>query len=41
MVIKCDQASEKGHVGTKYTISHNGTYLEFCIQNLLSVSCTM
>ena len=28
-------------VGTKYTISHNGTYLELCVQYLLSVSCKM
>ena len=28
-------------VGTKYTISQNGTYLEFCVQYFLSVSCKM
>ena len=28
-------------VGTKYTISQNGTYVEFCVQYLFSVSCTI
>ena len=28
-------------VGTKYTISQYGKYLEFCVQYLLSVSCKM
>ena len=28
-------------VGTKYTISQNDTYLEYCVQYLLSVSCMM
>ena len=28
-------------VGTKYTISQNGTYLEVCVQIVLSVSCKM
>ena len=38
---KCDRASERDQVGTTYTISQNGTYLEFYIQYFLSVSCTM
>ena len=31
--VKTDQ------VGTKYTISQNGKYFEFCVQYLLSVNC--
>ena len=33
--------AKRDQVGTKYTISQNGTYLEFCVQYLYSVSCTM
>ena len=33
--------AKRDHVGTKYTISQNGTYLEFCVQHLISVSCKM
>ena len=36
--IICDQTSEKGPSGHKI---HNGTYLELCVQYLLSVSCKM
>ena len=32
---------KRDQVGTKYTISQNGTYLEFCVQYSLSVSCEM
>ena len=32
---------KRDQVGTKYTISQNGRYLEFYIQYLLSVSCNM
>ena len=41
ITVICDWAQRKGsdQVGTKYTISQNGTYLEFCVQYLLSVSC--
>ena len=38
---KCDWASKRDQVGTKNTTSQNGTYLEFCVQCLLSVSCRM
>ena len=31
--VKIDQVS------TKYTISQNGKYLDFCVQYLLSVNC--
>ena len=34
----CDQASEKDQVGTQYTISQNGEYLEIRAQYVLSVS---
>ena len=37
----CDRASKRDQVGTKYTISQNDTYVEFCVQYLHSVSCTM
>ena len=37
----CDRASKRDQVGTKYTISQNGTYVEFCVQYLFSVSCTI
>ena len=30
--------AKRDQVGTKYTISHNGKYLEFCAHYLLSVS---
>ena len=30
--------AKKDQVGTKYTISQNGTYLEYCVQYLLSVN---
>ena len=33
--------AKRDQVGTKYTISQNGTYLELCVQYLLSVSCKM
>ena len=33
--------AKRDQVGTKYTISQNGTYLEFCVKCLHSVSCTM
>ena len=33
--------AKRDQVGTKYTISQNGTYLEFCVEYLLSVSCKM
>ena len=33
--------TKRDQVGTKYTISQNGTYLEFCVEYLLSVSCKM
>ena len=33
--------AKRDQVGTKYIISQNGTYLEFCVQYLLSVSCKM
>ena len=33
--------AKRDQVGTKYTISHNGTYLELCVEYLLSVSCKM
>ena len=32
--------AKRDQVGTKYTISLNGKYLEFCVQYLVSVSCT-
>ena len=31
--------AKRDQVGTKYTISQNGTYLEFCVQYLFSFSC--
>ena len=31
--------AKRDQVGTKYIISQNGTYLEFCVQYLFSVSC--
>ena len=33
--------AKRDQVGTKYTISQNGTYLEFYVQCLLSVGCKM
>ena len=33
--------AKRDQVGTKYTNSHNGKYIEFCVQYLLSVSCKM
>ena len=33
--------AKRDQVGTKYSISQNGTLLEFCVQYLLSVSCKM
>ena len=33
--------AKSDQVGTKYTISQNGIYLEFSVQYLLSVSCKM
>ena len=33
--------AKRDQVGTKYIISQNGTYLEFCVQYLFSVSCRM
>ena len=33
--------AKRDQVGTKYTMSQNGAYLEFCVQYLLSVSCKM
>ena len=33
--------AKRDQVGTKYTNSQNGTYLEFCVQYLLSVSYKM
>ena len=38
---KCDRPAKRDQVGTEYTISQNGTYLEFCVQYLLSVSCVL
>ena len=32
---------KRDQVGTKNTTSQNGTYIEFCVQYLLSVSCRM
>ena len=32
---------KRDQVGTKYTISQNSRYFEFCVQYLLSVSCKM
>ena len=38
----CDRPSNKGPSDTNYTISQNGTkYVEFCVQDLLSLSCKM
>ena len=33
--------AKRDQVGTKYTTSQNGTYLEFCVEYLHSVSCAM
>ena len=33
--------AKRDRVGTKYTISHNGTYFEFYVEYLLSVSCKL
>ena len=33
--------AKRDQVGTKYTTSQNGTYLEFCVEYLHSVSYTM
>ena len=33
--------AKRDQVGTMYIISRNRTYLEFCVQYLLSVSCKM
>ena len=33
--------AKRDQVGTKYAISQNGIYLEFCAQYLISVSCIM
>ena len=33
--------AKRDQVGTKYTISQNGTYFEFCVQYSLYVSCNM
>ena len=33
--------AKRDQVGTRYTISQNGTYLEFWVQYLLSVDCKM
>ena len=30
---------KRDQVGTKYTLSQNGNYLELCVQYLLSVGC--
>ena len=40
-IINVTGPAKRDQVGTKYTNSHNGTYLEFCVQCLLSVSCKM
>ena len=32
---------KRDQVGTEHTISQNNTYLEYCVQYLLSVSCIM
>ena len=32
--------AKRDQVGTKYTISQHDTYLEYCVQYLLSVSCS-
>ena len=32
---------EWDQVGTTYTSSQNGKYIEFCVEYLLSVSCNM
>ena len=36
--INVTRPAKTDQVGTKYTISQNGKYLEFCVQYLLSVS---
>ena len=41
LVIICEWASKKDQVGAKYIISQNDTYLEYCVQYLLSVHCIM
>ena len=33
--------AKRDQVVTKYILSQNGTYLEFCVKYLLSVSCKM
>ena len=33
--------AKRNQVGTKYIISQNGKYLEFCVQYLLSISCKL
>ena len=41
VVIIVTGPAKRDQVGTKYTTSQNGTYLEFCVQYVNSVSCTM
>ena len=41
MILYVTGPAKRDQVGTKNTISQNGTYLEFCVQYLLSVSCRM
>ena len=33
--------AKRDQVGTKYTISQNGKYLEICVHYLLSITCTL
>ena len=33
--------AKRDQVGTKYTISQNGTFVECCVQYLHSLRCTM
>ena len=41
IIIYVTGPAKRDQVGTKYTISQNGTYLEFYVQYLLSISCKM
>ena len=33
--------TKRDQVGTKYTISQNGKYFEFCVQYVVSINCKM
>ena len=44
--MKCEllyvtRPANRDQVGTKYTVSQNGTYLEFCVQKLFSLNCKL